>query len=666
MKLLIVESPGKTRKIKEYLGEGWQVEASYGHVRDLPDKDLGVNLTTFAPHYVPTERGAKRIRELKTLADKAEEVYLATDPDREGEAISWHLKEALGLKSPKRVTFQEITEKAVKQAVSGPRAIDNDLVMAQEARRVLDRLVGYQVSPALSHVAGQGKSAGRVQSPAVKIVVEREKAIRDFKVTTHYGVEVIFEAVEHVSSGWKAVWKSKDFLQPGGEYILDKALAEKIAGLKYYVVTGFEESEKKESPPAPFTTSALQQAASQKLKFSPKKTMELAQKLYEAGHITYMRTDSPNLSQEAIEAIMEWLRAGGLPAAPAPRSFKSKAGSQEAHEAIRATHVEVENAGEGEEQQALYKLIRLRAIASQMADAVYAARKAVLQSEEKIEDKPVILEATGRKLTFAGWRSLNAPEEEEEEEKEEGEENQIPSLRAESRLLAQSANVLTKQTKPPARYTEASLVRELENKGIGRPATYAAILENIITHKGYLALDKKRNLVPTETGNAVVEAMNGIFCFMDLDFTKGLEDGLDEIAGGRKKYHDLVSAANAKLSQEIDVFKAKNSHACPECGKPMLHRTKKGKDGYDFWGCSGWPECKHSVPNADGKPGNKEKKEAQPSEYKCPACGKSLIQRQGTGKSGKPYDFYSCSGFPGCSSRFWTQKDGTPNFEVKS
>ncbi|MDR2504239.1 MAG: type I DNA topoisomerase [Deltaproteobacteria bacterium] len=665
MKLLIVESPGKTKKIKEYLGEGWQVEASYGHVRDLPEKDLGVNLTTFAPHYVPTERGAKRIRELKALADKAEEVYLATDPDREGEAIAWHLKEALGLKTPKRVTFQEITEKAVRQAVSGPRVIDNDLVMAQEARRVLDRLVGYQVSPALSHVAGQGKSAGRVQSPAVKIVVEREKAISCFKVTTHYGVEVVFEAVEHVSSGWKALWKSKDFLQSGSEYILDKALADKIAGLKYYTVTGFEESEKKESPPAPFTTSALQQAASKKLKFSPKKTMELAQKLYEGGHITYMRTDSPNLSQEAIEAIMEYCRANNLPAAAAPRSFKSKAGSQEAHEAIRATHVEVENAGEGEEQQALYKLIRLQAVASQMADAAYAVRKAVLQSEEKIEDKPVILEASGRKMTFAGWRSLNAPEED-EEEKEEAEENQIPSLRAESRLLAQSARVLTKQTKPPARYTEASLVRELENRGIGRPATYAAILENIIAHKGYLEIDKKRNLVPTGTGCAVVEAMNGIFCFMDLDFTKGLEDGLDEVAGGRKKYHDLVSAANAKLSQEIGVFTAKNCHACPECGKPLLHRMKKGKDGYDFWGCSGWPECKYSVPDAGGKPGAKqEKKPLELSEYQCPQCGKPLAHKHGVNKSGKAYDFYGCSGYPACAARFWS-KNGAPDFEAKS
>jgi DNA topoisomerase-1 len=325
--------------------------------------------------------------------------------------------------------------------------------------------------------------------------------------------------------------------------------------------------------------------------------------------------------------------------------------------------VEVEKAGEDEEQQALYSLIRSRAVASQMADAVFAVRKAVLQSEEQIDGKVVSLEARGRKLTFPGWRSLaqdlaQEPEEGAENEEEQGE-NPIPDLRQASRLLAQSARVLTKQTKPPARFTEASLVKQLENAGIGRPATYAAILENIIKSKGYLEIDKKRNLVPTETGFTVVEAMDGAFCFMNLDFTKSMEDGLDEVAGGKKTYQRMVSEVWNSLDKELQAFQGKHSHPCPACGKPLRHIVKPGQ--FDFWGCSGHPECAYSADNDNGRPGRAKQKKAagETSAHKCKKCGKPLEYRKGISKAGKEYETFSCTG---CKTRYWG-KAGKPEYD---
>lgn len=670
MKLLIVESPGKTKKIQSFLGEGWRVEASIGHVRDLPVKELGVDQKTLEPSYVATERGAGVISRLSDLAKQAEEVFLATDPDREGEAIAWHLKETLHLARPKRVTFSEITEKAVKAAISQPREIDDALVRAQEARRVLDRLVGYPVSQALCRSLGGSKSAGRVQSPAVKIVVDRERAIQAFKATTHYGVEAVFEAVENVSPGWKAAWRTKEYLAEGADYILDKALADKVAAVKYYSVSSFEDTEAKSAPAAPFTTSALQQAASRKLKLTPKKTMELAQRLYEAGHITYMRTDSANISDEAIAEILEYCRAHDLPAG-GPRTFKTKAGAQEAHEAIRATHIEAESAGETPDEQALYRLIRLQALASQMADAVYAVRKTTLDSEEPVTGKTAVLEATGRTLTAPGWKSLFTDpvlaDEDDEPDEEASAGNPIPELRLGSRLLVQSAKVLTRQTKPPARFTDATLVKQLENAGIGRPATYAAILDNIIAQKGYLAVDKKRKLVPTDAGYAVVDNLNGTFSFMDLDFTRELEADLDEVAAGKLQYPDVVKKLNSRLNAELAAFNTANQHLCPECGKPLRHAVKaatKASKGYDFWGCTGYPDCTYSAADDNGKPGAKIEKKPAPevSEFTC-TCGKPLIHRVGTSKAGKPYDFYGCSGYPKCKKNYNTGADGKPVME---
>ena len=311
MKLFIVESPGKVKTVQSILGSGWKVAASVGHVRDLPERDLGVSLPDFKPEYVATERGKDVLKRLAALVKTAEAVYLATDPDREGEAIAWHLAETLKLKKPLRVTFGSITASAIKEAIKSPRSLDMALVSAQEARRVLDRLCGYLASGPLSKAAGERLSAGRVQSPALRLVVELEQKIRDFVATTYYGAELLFD-------GWKAAWLTKPWLKDD-EYLTDKALADKAAALRSLTVEECAETESRSAPPAPFTTSTLQQAASNALKFSPKHTMELAQALYVSGSITYMRTDSPNLSDEAVQEIRAYAKTKDLPLADKPR-----------------------------------------------------------------------------------------------------------------------------------------------------------------------------------------------------------------------------------------------------------------------------------------------------------------------------------------------------------
>lgn len=589
-KLLILESPGKVKKVQEYLGSGWKVAASMGHVRDLPPKEMGVAAPDFKPHYVPTERGADVLKRLMGLVKGAEAVFLATDPDREGEAIAWHLAEALKLRDCQRVTYSEITEAAIKAALAAPRSIDMALVGAQEGRRVLDRFCGYMVSGPLSDVAGTRLSAGRVQSPAVRLVVEREREIKAFTSTTHYGAELTFATVDNITSGWKAAWVVKPWLAKDQEYFLDQAVASKVAALRTLDVADCQETESRLAPPSPFTTSGLQQAASTALKFSPKRTMELAQRLYEAGFVTYMRTDSPNLSQEAVQSIRAFCESQGWPLVDKPRVWKSKEGAQEAHEAVRPTHIEVEEAGENPDEQALYRLIRLRTLASQLADAVFAVR--TLKLTATVDGKEALFEAKGRTLLSPGWKTLLQAEAIDDEE-EDDTANPVPAMKPGTQATALSGAVLTRKTKPAARYSEASLVRELEKRGIGRPSTYAAILDTV-QQRGYVKLEK-RNLVPTPLGEKVVDGLAGRFSFADYDFTKGMEQALDDVAEGKARYRDVVSAAHARLMDELAVFTAATGKACPKCGKPMRHKVKApgkdGKGGYDFWGCSGWPGC---------------------------------------------------------------------------
>lgn len=596
-KLLILESPGKVRKVQEILGPGWKVAASVGHVRDLPVKEMGVAAPDFKPQYIPTDRGKDVLSRLAGMVKNSEEVFLATDPDREGEAIAWHLQDALKLKNAKRVTYAEIMESAIRTALSNPRSIDMALVAAQEGRRVLDRFCGYMVSGPLANAigaVGEKLSAGRVQSPAVRLIVEREKEIKAFSSTTHYGAELTFENVDNITDGWKAALQVKPWLEKGQGYLLDKSLAEKAAALRTLDVLDCAESESRAAPPAPFTTSTLQQAASSSLKFTPKQTMQLAQRLYEQGAITYMRTDSPNLSQEAVHAIRAYCETK-WPLVETPRTWKPKEGAQEAHEAIRPTHVEVDEAGETADEKALYRLIRLRALGCQLADAVYAVR--TLQLGADLDGKQALFEAKGRTLLSQGWKVLADQEDGPDEGSEEGEKepsNPVPAMKPGTKATALTGAVTTKKTKPAARFTEASLIRELEKRGIGRPSTYAAIIDTISSRK--YVTSEKRFLVPTPLGEKIVSGLCGHFSFIEYDFTRNMEQSLDDIAERKAEYRAVIASAYDRLSSEVQAFAKATGKVCPKCGKPMVHRVKKpgkdGKGGYDFWGCTGWPECK--------------------------------------------------------------------------
>ena len=710
MKLLIVESPGKIKKLQSFLSSEWRVAASVGHIRDLPNDGYGIEPPDFRPVYQVTPDKKDVVARLKALANEADEVYLASDPDREGEAIAWHLKEVLGLSSYKRVTYTAITKEDVEAGIAAPRAIDMALVQAQEARRALDRLVGYRVSGPLSRACSESRmSAGRVQSPAVRIVVDREHEIKTFVSTTHYGVELTFDRVENVAEGWNAVWLPREgWLEDDNPYVLDKAVADRVAAVKSLDVLAFSEKEASAAPPAPFTTSSLQQAAGNALKFTPKRTMELAQKLYEAGHITYMRTDSPNLSETAIAEIRAYADAQGLPLPDKARTWKSKDGAQEAHEAVRPTHIDVEEAGENADEKALYALIRLRALACQLADAVFAVRVARLGAD--VDGKQAIFEARGRTLVKAGWKQVMPGDAAGEEEAEPA--NSVPLLKEGAKAVVQQGVVSTKKTKPKPRYKQTTLIREMEKRGIGRPATYAAILDNIIAQKAYLR-EEKGWLVPTPRGEALVAAMLPVFSFMNLEFTRELEAALDGVASGKTSYAGCVRPAYDKLMAELDTFKEKTAIPCPECGnreqfkhlysrekgynywackacgasfadaegrpgakrekpaqtefpcekcgKPLNHiKGEKNGRAYDFFACSD-KECGTTYDNVDGKPVARKPREL--SEHTCRKCGKPLSLFEGTSRAGKPYKKFNCSGYPHCKQGYWVKEDGTPDYD---
>jgi DNA topoisomerase-1 len=654
MKLMIIESPGKIAKLSAILGADWKIAASVGHVRDLPQKEMGVHAPDFRPHYELTERGSGVVAKLKALAKDADAVYLATDPDREGESISWHLQQCLKLPNPLRVTFNEITASAVRQALVKPRSIDVRRVAAQEARRVLDRLVGYMVSPELSNQAGIQLSAGRVQSVAVRLVVERERAIRAFKVTQHYGAALFFAGAK---TPWRADWVTvPDYVSEDAPYFMDRAFAASVAAVKRVKVLSCDESNARRSPPPPFTTATMQQAASSALGLDPKKAMEVSQKLYEQGHITYHRTDNPNVSDEALPDIFAVATALGLDMADAPRRFKAKEGAQEGHPAITPTHWEVDEAGETPEQKALYKLIRLRAIACQLADAVYAVRTVRLQALDGPGDKPVTFEAKGRALVAEGWLKLLAGDQAEEESDQKEPANPVPQVAVGAALDVERGELLDKKTRPLPRYTQATLIKKLEAEGVGRPATYAAIMDNIMT-RGYVRIDKKF-LVPTETGELINDSLTGHFEFIEVGFTREVEEDLDRIAQGERAYRAVIQRVYEKLQGELSTMQvsATPKHPCPDCGKAL--RRRKGNKGF-FWGCMGYPGCSVTLPDESGKPG--QRKPQTVSDFACEKCGKPLARRVKQGKGG--YDFYGCTGFrDGCKATNPT-KNGSPYFE---
>lgn len=647
--LLIVESPGKVQKLKSLLGADWMVAASVGHIRDLPEDRLGVD-DKLEPQYLLTTRGKEVAQKLKGLVAQADTVYLATDPDREGEAISWHLQQVLKPARYHRVTFNEITGTAVLTAIQKPRRIDLDLVRAQEGRRVLDRLVGYQISPLATRVLGETVSAGRVQSVALRLVVEREREIRNFKVTEHYSAQLTFGDPE-----WTAEWKLKpDFVSDSQPYFQDKAFAEQVAKLRKVRVVSAVDGQARRSPPPPFTTSTLQQAASVVLKFDPKKTMSLAQKLYESGAITYHRTDNPNLSKEAYEEIIAYAKSFQLPVVNQQRQWKAKAGAQEAHEACRPTHVADKLCGDTPDEQALYRLIRVRALASQLEDAVYTTRQAVLEAVDPVQGKTLQFEAKGRTLISQGW--LRATQGDQTDEGDAEPDNPVPELRPGQQLTATGGQVLVKKTKPPARYTQASLIKKLEAEEIGRPSTYASIMDTLLRRQ-YVSVSRQF-LSATDLGERLCDALVGRFAFMEVPFTREMEARLDKIAEGKDTYEHVIRETQTRLTQEIAEFGrlGPKAETCPACQKASLFRAKS-KKGTPYWRCD---SCQAAFGDAGGKPGTQfgEHKNValDPNAPLCPTCKKHHLV-QSTGSSGRPY--WRCTGYPKCKALF-SDQNGAP------
>lgn len=559
MKLMIVESPGKVKKIQSILGEAWKVKASVGHVRDLPVKALSIDIKNgFRPLYELTERGRDVIKQLRPLTQKADEVYLATDLDREGEAIAWHLKIALGLKQYQRVAFAEISKGAIQQAIQKPRQLNMDLVKAQETRRVLDRLVGYQVSPAVSTVFNRcGLSAGRVQTPALGLVVRREIAIQNFVAKDYVDVYLIFDG--QTANPWCAKWDASFLFQEGQTHWTDQAFAQQVAQVRSVQVDRYEAKPQARHPYAPLITSTLQQAASAVLKLSPADTMKLAQTLYEQGLITYMRTDSPNLSDEAAQMARRWLNANGFVADVNPiiPRWASKEGAQEAHEAIRPVDFMVRNVGGAAagdlRVQALYDLIWMRAVASQMKPALYDTQTLLLQAP--LQGRRLTFVARARALRYPGWMKLvQEPDPEVQEDDNESSAAGIPAncllptLETGTAIQPSSGQVVACKTKPPGRYTEASLVKELESLGIGRPSTYASILKNLVDRQ-YMEV-KKRKLFATPLGIALFDLVQPC-TFAETSYTASIEDRLDRIAQRQDEYLAVVSAVHQQLESEI-------------------------------------------------------------------------------------------------------------------
>lgn len=521
MDLLIVESPTKAKKIKSILGNGYAVSASFGHIRDLPTNAMGIEHGTWKIKYELTDKGKKAYSELKKLANNANKVYLATDPDREGEAIAWHLAVMLKIPLDKalRVKYNEITKSAILKALSNSTRIDMNLVRAQEARRALDRLVGYTVSPTLSRSVGERLSAGRVQSVAVRLIVDRYNENQSFVSVDYYGAELVFD-------GFKADWDSKPYLKSGESYNFDRALAEEAAAVDRVSVTEIISKTRTKKPSPPFTTSTLQQTASKQLGFSIEDTMKLAQELFENSCITYHRTDSVVLADEAVTEIRQFAETKGLPIPSKPNSFEGKAkNAQEAHEAIRPTHIGDETvSGVSDAAKRLYELIYKRTLASQLSPAEFKDTTARLQSD----DGRFEYLAKGSVILNQGYLIYSGA----------SEETVLPPLTENEFLNVLEGSVKDQKTKPPALFNESSLIKELERLGIGRPSTWASIMKNIKA-RGYIASGKGKSIVPTDTGQRLRKALDG-FGFLEYSFTADIEDQMDEISNGQDNYSDCV------------------------------------------------------------------------------------------------------------------------------
>ncbi len=643
MKLLIVESPAKAKTISKYLDDKYTVKASVGHIRDLPKNNKkAIDIEGgFIPHYEISKGKEKIVSEIQALADKADEILLATDPDREGEAIAWHIVEATGIKKPKRVVFHEITKEAVNEAIKHPRDIDQNLRKAQEARRVLDRLVGYDLSGLIWKKVRYGLSAGRVQSPALRIIMEREREIRAFISHTFWVITADTETDKKEKITFTCETEPTDKKEV--ERILETAKKES------WKVLDVTETEAKRSPKAPFITSTLQQTASSRLGFAPSRTMMIAQRLYEAGLISYMRTDSTNLSQYALEQIYGLVEKKYGKDYLSPRSFAKKSkNAQEAHEAIRPTNLTVEKAGINDEQKKLYRLIWQRTIASQMTDAKTLRTKITARvgatikgkSEDGKEIETGIIPdfgVTGSRVLFEGWLTAD-PE-------ARGEDVELPKTKPEEKLAFIDIHTEEKQTQPPPRYSEAGLIKELEKRGIGRPSTYASIIKTI-EDRGYVEKENKA-LKPTDTGDVVSSFLENNFTeYISDSFTAEMEDKLDNIANGEMEYEKTLKDFYGPFKKEVkskdkidkitDLGDADPKFICPVCGGPMI--IKLGKAG-KFMSCKKFPDClgARTIEGVELE-GPKETGE------KCPECTKGkLIERDG--KYGR---FIACNNYPKC------------------
>lgn len=577
--LLIVESPAKARTIQQYLGNQYEVLASVGHVRDLPksNKDAVDIEDGFVPKYVIPAEKREVIERIKRAADSASEIYLATDPDREGEAIAWHIKEAVGLKHPKRVVFHEITKQAVEEAIAHPRSIDEHLRRAQEARRVLDRIVGYDLSGLIWKKVRYGLSAGRVQSPALRILAEREREITAFIPETYYVLDANFKAK---GGAFPATCTEKPDSAEEAERIVKLGRAAK------WTIDEVVERDELRNPRPPFTTSTMQQAASTRLGFSPSRTMRAAQKLYEAGCITYMRTDSVNLGEEAVTKMLAVVEKDFGTEYAERHVYKTKSkNAQEAHEAVRPTDAGREHAGSTPDEQRLYELIRIRALASQMTPAKALATRIKIKADADIP----LFSANGSRIMFPGWLALDI--------RARGEDVELPKLIDGESVDLLSLGSIEKQTEPPNRYTEAGLVKELEKRGIGRPSTYASIMKTI-QDRGYVEKDG-RTLKPTATGMVVSGWLEEHFAdYVSDSFTAEMEDELDEISRGEREYEKTMQdfykpfekavQSKDKLPKATSLGPVPEEFPCPKCGAKMEY--KLGRGGV-FMSCTRYPDC---------------------------------------------------------------------------
>lgn len=661
MSLIIVESPTKAKTISKFLGKKYQVESSFGHIRDLPKSEMGIDIEhNFEPHYIIPTKAKKIVSALKTAAKKTDEVILASDEDREGEAIAWHLAQALGLREEniKRIAFHEITKDAILEALKTPRLIDHNMVDAQQARRVLDRLVGYELSPFLWKKVAKGLSAGRVQSVATRLIVEREKEIKSFITEEYWTLSADLAKNKKAEIFRAELYKINN--KALGRLSLKKDQAAELKtslGSAEYQIKKIEKKQINKNPAAPFTTSLLQQSANRHLGFSAKQTMSVAQKLYEQGYITYMRTDALNLSPKFIQESQAWLNKnlGQEYAVEGGRAFKNKnKNAQEAHEAIRPTEVNTTpedlSSKLDKNQERLYRLIWQRAIASQMPPAKLAAT--VIDVAATVNSDEYLLRANGQTLIFPGYLKIWP---------EKTKEQTLPELPEGQKLELIELHSDAHTTNPPARYSDASLVKELEKYGIGRPSTYAPTINTIII-RNYAARDENKKLKPNDIAFVVTDLLIKHFPeIVDYSFTAKMEDNLDLIAEGEKKWQPVIKefyeGFHNNLTNKYEEIKKSDimpeetsDEICDKCGAKMIIKT--GRYG-KFLACGAFPDCRN-IKKLASENGEYAKKEADPKTLElekkyagevCDKCGSPMKVK--TGKFGH---FLACSAYPKCKN----------------